>query len=99
MCPSLEELVLHYFFKEVKITLTSGAKFGGFLVGIKLPAGEIVMLHLVEKKNVEKYTKSLNTRWLFSLPYELIREITLVENASQETEDTLLVSVLKSQEK
>jgi hypothetical protein len=60
MRPSLEVLLVAYFFKEIKIVLDSGAEFGVFFVGIKLPANKAVMLQMVENKNVAKYTKHLN---------------------------------------
>ncbi len=99
MRPPLEKLIVDYFFKQVKITLNTAAEFEGFFVGIKLPANQTVMLQLVANKNVAKYTKHLNPTWILLMPYEMIEEISFIENASGEIEDALVVAVLKDKEK
>lgn len=92
----LNEIIRKYFFKEIKVTVDTGAVFEGCFVGIKLPSSErAVMLYLVETKHIPKYIKHFSKRWRILIPYEMISEIELDSQALPEVEDALITAVMK----
>lgn len=85
----LEKILEENFCKLVSIDLDSGAVFVGYLVGVKLPVVETLMLYYVQEKHIDKYIKNQNPRWVEQLPYELIKEIKLLPQETPEKEHLL----------
>lgn len=85
----LEKILEENFCRLVSIDLDSGAVFVGYLVGVKLPVVETLMLYYVQEKHIDKYIKNQNARWVEQLPYELIKEIHLLPQETPEKEHLL----------
>lgn len=82
----LEKILEENFCRLVSIDLDSGAVFVGYLVGVKLPILETLMLYYVQEKYIDKYIKNQNSRWVEQLPYELIKEIHILPQENHERE-------------
>lgn len=93
---TLEEIVKKYMFKTVEIKLDSSAVFKGYLVGIKLPVKETVMLYFVNEKHGDKYIKHYSSRWVEQLPFEMIEGVKII-NGNLEIEATLYNKALNEQ--
>ncbi|MFM7023302.1 MAG: hypothetical protein ACKOXB_10010 [Flavobacteriales bacterium] len=87
----LDQLVSEYFFRAVKIVVNSKYQPEGYLIGIKLPYDNMLMLYMVPQKHVEKYIKSGNKNWMEIVPYEMIKEISIV-SGYEEKEESLKYS-------
>ena len=73
---ALEKVLADYFGKAVSIKLTSGAAFSGYIIGIRLPVREIIMLYYVPLQHIDKYIKNGNARWVDVLPFSMFQNIT-----------------------
>lgn len=71
--------------------------FVEYLVGVKLPVVETLMLYYVQEKHIDKYIKNQNACWVEQLPYELIKEIHILPQVNSEKEYMLkeLLQILK----
>ena len=85
----LETVLAEKFYKLVEIHLESGAVFKGYLIGIKLPVVEILMLYYVPEKHIDKYIKHQNACWVEQLPYVLLKEIKLLSGGDSAKEALL----------
>lgn len=75
---ALETVLADYLGKAVSIKLTSGAAFNGYIIGVRLPVRELVMLYYVPLQHIDKYIKNGNARWVDLLPYSMLKSITLL---------------------
>jgi hypothetical protein len=71
----LEDVLKNYFYKEVEITFNANYTPRGYLIGIKLPIKEMIMLYFIQSKNIEKYLRHKSRRWVEQLPLESMQEI------------------------
>lgn len=71
----LSDLLKEHLNQRVKITLVTGAVFEGYLVGLKLPIVELIILKFVPDRHIQKYVKHFNNRWVDIIPFEFIKKV------------------------
>ena len=83
---SLEQILTKHLCKALIIKLVSGAEFRGYIIGMRFPVRELIMLYYVPLQHVDKYIKHGNARWVDVLPFEMIESIEfLAGNSIKET--------------
>lgn len=86
---TLETVLQEAFYKLVDVHMESKTVFRGYLIAIKLPVVETVMLYYVQEKHIDKYIKNQNVRWIEQLPFNFIQEIKILPQSDKEKENLL----------
>lgn len=94
---NLEELLRKYLFRAVMIKLITSENFvfRGYIVGLKLPVNDMLMLYYVKEQHIEKYIKHQNSRWIEMLPFEMVDQIEVISPANEHIEDLLHIMMKK----
>ena len=85
----LAKLLQETFFKLVEIRLKTKGVLTGYLIGIRLPVREIIVLYYAQEKHIDKYLKNQNPRWIEVLPYELVNKVYVLPQNNIDKEELL----------
>lgn len=72
---TVEAILSECCFWKVRIALSSGAEFTGYILDIILPVNEDIFFHFLEANKAKRYLAKYNPTWLMPMPFFMITEL------------------------